>query len=52
MNNFKVIAVGQQAATYVPIIDENTLNLIADKVAERLAKIIKPDNGSQILQSQ
>ncbi|WP_304735025.1 DUF3853 family protein [Duncaniella muris] len=44
MNNFKVIAVGQQAATYVPIIDENTLNLIADKVAERLAKLIKPDS--------
>lgn len=43
MKNFKVVAVGQQAAAYVPIIDENTLNLIADKVAERLAKLIEPD---------
>lgn len=44
MNNYKVVAVENAPTAYIPLADENMLNRLADKVAERLAKLIKPDS--------
>ncbi len=44
MSNYKIEAIGKAPTAYIPLADENMLSHLADMVAERLAKIIKPDN--------